>query len=238
MSRTQNLGLPLIAPSQAQKHVTVNEALVRIDAVSQLAVEASDGVAPPGEALEGRAYLVSGDPIGDWSGQGGKVAVKSNGGWVFIEPQAGWSAWDKGRSQLLQYDGSEWIGDAVAISPGGAATRHQVLEIDHAIGLGATSVATGAIPANSLVLGVTGRVLEAIEGPGVYTWRLGVAGSENRYGSGLGSAAGSFVHGLTSSPLAYYSDTDLVFSAEQGSFSGGTVRLSLHVVVLGLPRAA
>ena len=36
MARTAQLDLPLVAPSQAQKHVTVNEALARLDAVAQL----------------------------------------------------------------------------------------------------------------------------------------------------------------------------------------------------------
>ncbi len=33
MTDTTRLGLPLLAPAQAQKHVTVNEALGRLDAV-------------------------------------------------------------------------------------------------------------------------------------------------------------------------------------------------------------
>ena len=32
MTDTSQLGLPLLEPAQAQKHVTVNEALVRLDA--------------------------------------------------------------------------------------------------------------------------------------------------------------------------------------------------------------
>lgn len=38
MSVTQRLQLPYIAASQAQKHVTHNEALVLLDALVQLAV--------------------------------------------------------------------------------------------------------------------------------------------------------------------------------------------------------
>lgn len=41
MARTTQLGLPLVLPSQAQKHVTVNEALVRIDAATQLSVRSA-----------------------------------------------------------------------------------------------------------------------------------------------------------------------------------------------------
>ena len=36
MADTTNLTLPLLAASQAQKHVTVNEALTRLDGMVQL----------------------------------------------------------------------------------------------------------------------------------------------------------------------------------------------------------
>ena len=37
MAKTAQLDLPLVMPAQAQKHVTVNEALARLDAAAQLA---------------------------------------------------------------------------------------------------------------------------------------------------------------------------------------------------------
>jgi hypothetical protein len=46
MSSTTNLSLPYLASGQAQKHVTVNESLQRLDALVQLAV-ASDRTAQP-----------------------------------------------------------------------------------------------------------------------------------------------------------------------------------------------
>ena len=41
------LSLPYILPSQAQKHVTHNEALRLLDVMVQLAVEAFDAQVPP-----------------------------------------------------------------------------------------------------------------------------------------------------------------------------------------------
>ncbi len=41
------LGLPYLQPSQAQKHVTHNEALQVLDVVTQLVVEAFDADTPP-----------------------------------------------------------------------------------------------------------------------------------------------------------------------------------------------
>ena len=42
-----NLVLPYLMPSQAQKHVTHNEALQLLDAVVQLTVEAFGATTPP-----------------------------------------------------------------------------------------------------------------------------------------------------------------------------------------------
>lgn len=49
------LKLPLIAPSQALKHVTHNEALLRLDAITQLSVEALGVTTPPNPPLRGPA---------------------------------------------------------------------------------------------------------------------------------------------------------------------------------------
>jgi hypothetical protein len=47
MDRSPNLDMPFILPSQAQKHVTHNEALWSLDALIQLAVLDHDLTAPP-----------------------------------------------------------------------------------------------------------------------------------------------------------------------------------------------
>ena len=85
-------------PAQAQKHVTVNEALARLDAVAQLRVVSSERRRrrrPP--AADGASYLVPAGATGDWAGPGGEIAVWSNGGWVYLAPKAGWRAWDESR---------------------------------------------------------------------------------------------------------------------------------------------
>ena len=57
MTETPTLRLPLIAPGQAQKHVTVNEALARIDALCQLTLRSITG-GEPQTPEEGAAYGV------------------------------------------------------------------------------------------------------------------------------------------------------------------------------------
>lgn len=238
MSKTAQLGLPLVLPAQAQKHVTVNEALSRLDAVAQLRVVSSALDTPPVAAEDGASYLVPAGASGDWAGMAGQIAVRSNGGWVFLTPRAGWRAWDEGRSGSLAFDGTDWVADAIVTSPHGAGTAFRIIEFDHTLVAGATNTTAAAIPSHSQVIGVTGRVLVALSGAGVTGWKVGVAGSDNRYGSGLGLAANSYVLGLSGSPVTYYAPTPLVLTSEGGAFASGSVRLAIHVLSLEPPRAA
>lgn len=190
MAKTVNLGLPLISPSQAQKHVTVNEALSRLDTVTQLRVVSSTLAVPPADAGAGASYLVPSNASG-MGGKGGQIAARSNGGWVFLEPVAGWRVWHIGDATSLVYDGKVWIAGAMAVSRSGASTVAEILEFDHTVVVGATSSIANAIPRNTQVIGVTGCVLSTIRGTGVTGWKVGVAGAVSRFGTGLGLAAGT-----------------------------------------------
>ena len=219
MADTTNLSLPLVAAAQAQKHITVNEALVRLDGLAQLRLLSRSMAIPP-LAADGDAYGV---PVGGqngWTGRDGEVAVFSNGGWVFATPKTGWRAWIVDEAIPAMFDGLDWVGGAVSASPSGAVSRFQSVELVHSLTSGAVSTTSAFIPANSLVFGVTGRVTSAITGS-LSTFELGVSGSSNRYGSGLGIGAGSYAQGLTGSPLAYYGATSLELTATGGTFDGG-----------------
>lgn len=234
MYRTTQLGLPLLMPSQSQKHVTVNEALARLDAIAQLRVASFSLAAPPTDPAPGESYVVPEDADGDWIGRSGEVATFVNGGWSYSQPRAGWRAWSEAEGTYRLFDGVEWQRDALTFSPGGAVTRLAIAEFDHELVSGVENLTGAHIPANALVLGVTGRVIEEIGG--TTSWRLGVSGSNDRYGTGLGVAKGSYARGLTSSPLVYYEEAGLLLTAEGGTFTSGRVRLAIHMIELGLPR--
>ena len=102
---TANLEMPYILPSQAQKHVTHNEALQRLDAVTQLTITASVA-APPATPAEGDCYLVAASPTGAFAGKSGKLAFRQDGSWIFITPKRGWRAWFIADSSLKIHDGS------------------------------------------------------------------------------------------------------------------------------------
>ncbi|MEM7720057.1 MAG: DUF2793 domain-containing protein, partial [Pseudomonadota bacterium] len=182
---------------------------------------------------DGETHAIGVGATGLWAGEDGKLAVFANGGWVFVTPQAGWQAWFAGGR--VQFDGVAWIAGTGAVSASGAGLIHRTIEVDHAIASGASSAVTAFVPANTVVYGVTGRVLSDLGG--ATSFQLGVSASIDRYGSGINTSTGAWLRGLTGSPLTYYSDTDLVLTAEGGSFDGsGTVRLALHVAELTLPR--
>jgi hypothetical protein len=106
---TPHLGLPLIAASQAQKHVTHNEALGLLDTLVQLACLDKDLTAPPPSPSEGDRYLVvAADPGGAWTGLGGQVVRYADGVWTGATPRAGWLAYLLDEADLYVFDGAAW----------------------------------------------------------------------------------------------------------------------------------
>ncbi|ADE83936.1 DUF2793 domain-containing protein [Rhodobacter capsulatus] len=106
--QTPLLGLPLILPSQAQKHVTHNEALSLLDAIVQLAVLDRVRTAPPASPQTGDRHIVAPGGAAAWTGQDGAVALWTGSGWLFAQPQPGWTARDLSDGALLIFDGSLW----------------------------------------------------------------------------------------------------------------------------------
>ncbi len=107
-NQSARLTLPFILPSQAQKHVTHNEALERLDAVVQLSVAGFDAVTPPALASEGDLYQLGAGATGAWAGNDSALAYHSNGGWLFVAPQEGWRAWDLAANTLRILVGGAW----------------------------------------------------------------------------------------------------------------------------------
>lgn len=108
MEQTPNLLLPYIMPSQAQKHVTHNEAIRTLDALVHLAVLDRGLTAPPASAQDGDRYIVPEGSTEEWSDRDGMIAAWQDGGWRFLEPRTGWVAWVNDEALLLVFDGTGW----------------------------------------------------------------------------------------------------------------------------------
>ena len=113
------LELPYIMPSQAQKHVTHNEALLRLDTLVQLVLEETDANTPPALPLAGQVWAIGGAPSGDWAAQTGRLAQWMEPGWAFITPKEGWCGWDRANAVLKVFDGSSWVpSESIQNQPG------------------------------------------------------------------------------------------------------------------------
>lgn len=103
-----NLVLPYLMPSQAQKHVTHNEALQRLDLFVQLTVEAFGANLPPASPADGQVWALGPSPSGAWAGQGRKLAARIDGAWSFLDPLEGWRAWGRTEAELRIWRGTDW----------------------------------------------------------------------------------------------------------------------------------
>ncbi len=107
--RSVILNLPLIQPSQAQKHVTHNEALVQLDALVQLSVESRSRDVPPPDPLPGARYVVGPGAGEIWAGHADAVAVWDGTAWRYHVPRTGWQAWIRDEAIMAVYDGNGWV---------------------------------------------------------------------------------------------------------------------------------
>nr|WP_174825505.1 MULTISPECIES: DUF2793 domain-containing protein [unclassified Ruegeria] len=103
------LNLPFLQPSQAQKHVTHNEALRQLDLIVQLTVRSTHTDTPPVVPEQGEVYAVGSSPTGDWVGHSGDLAAWLDNAWHFVAPSPGWRAWDETAGDLRFWDGTAWV---------------------------------------------------------------------------------------------------------------------------------
>ncbi|RUQ78543.1 DUF2793 domain-containing protein, partial [Brucella abortus] len=138
---TPNFSIPELAAAQAQKHVTVNQALRVVDTAMNLTVIRRDFTDPPVSPAAGAKYIPAATAGGAWTGRENEVAAFVNGQWVFFQPQEGWRCYDQTLNQLLVFDGSSWAPlDAVS---SGSLADGSVLEL---------GVNTGADSTNRLAV--------------------------------------------------------------------------------------
>ncbi len=107
MPLSANLGMPFVEAGQAQKHVTLNEALRILDASIHLSVVAVSSSAPSSPE-EGERHIVAAGSDGAFSGQTHAIATFEDGAWRFLAPRTGWRAWVEVEDILYVFDGDTW----------------------------------------------------------------------------------------------------------------------------------
>lgn len=233
MTDTPRLSLPAIEAAQAQKHVTHNEALVLLDALTQLTVESRTLTAPPGSPAEGACYIPAAGATGVWSGWVGQIAVYS-GGWFRIVPLAGLKAWVRAERLTVTYEDGVWR-DGIALTAHGGRVTLRAKEEE--LTLTGAYVETGDaafIPDRALVLGVSSRTTLAVTGATSYA--VGIAEDATKFGNLLGIALNSTNVGVIG-PAGFYADTKVRVTANGGNFTAGKVRLVVYFLEMSAPSA-
>lgn len=110
MPQSTRLGLPYLAAAQAQKHVTVNESLLRLDAVVQLSAKSATTAAQPGSPSDGDVYLLpSGKTGAAWGAMAdGAIAYYRDGVWEQLTPHIGWRCYVENEAALYARNASAW----------------------------------------------------------------------------------------------------------------------------------
>lgn len=134
------LDLPYLQAGQMQKHVTLNEALTRLDALVQCAVASRAISEQPAAPDDGALYILPDGATGaDWSAMTpGALARFEAGGWTAIMPPPGLRAFVADEQRLVVFGEDGWI------EVGGSPDRLDDLQ---GLGVGTASDETNAFAA-------------------------------------------------------------------------------------------
>jgi len=236
MTRSANLAIPYLAPAQAQKHVTVNEALRKLDAIVQLSVVSATTTAQPASPADGAVYILPAGKTGAaWAAMAvGSLAYFRDGAWEEIIPKLGWRAFDHERGRMLTFLGAGTWTSLEISTPFGSGLGLAILEEELTLS-GASAIASVAvIPNRAIVLAVSCRTTAQITGAASYD--CGIAGEQSKFGGSLGVAVGSTNIGVVG-PQAFYSPTPIQLTANGAPFVGGRVRVAVQYIAFAAPAA-
>lgn len=104
------LALPYLAAGQMQKHVTLNTALTRLDALLQTAAVSRTTTVQPGAPADGDLYILPADAEGvAWAGRGkGSLMRFEAGGWAAVPTPIGLIAVVRDEAVVVVRDQGGW----------------------------------------------------------------------------------------------------------------------------------
>jgi hypothetical protein len=224
MTTTSHLGVTLLEQAQAQKEVTVNEALSRIDAILNTGAISKAVSTPPGLPAAGAVYIVGTSPTGAWSGKANQVAYFDQI-WRFVVPNEGMSLWVNDEDLFYSYNGTNWV--APSASGTGTVTSVSVTTANGVSGSVANATTT---PAITLTLGAITPSSVAATGAvsgsnlsGTNTGDQTITLTGNVTGSGTGSFATTIANSaVTNAMLAGSIDLTTKVTGALPIANGGT----------------
>ena len=205
---TTHLLLPYILASQAQKHVTHNEALRLLDAMVQLSVLDRDLAAPPASPADGDRHIVASGATGLWAGWDLNVAFWIDGTWMRLVPRSGWLAWIADEAAFVVWNGSAWVQVGGA---GGTSFAASAFEIhDDAdptkiaqfqlSGIGTGTTRTFTLPNTSSELAILAGS-QTFTGDKTFSGALTMSGATATIGTATGTATYGLGTGATTTGL-------------------------------------
>ena len=109
MTAVPNLGFDFLDEGGTGLELEANDALLLLDAAAG-GFEFIDFElnTPPGSPSVGDTYVIGTTPTGDWSGQAGNIAVRSNTSWIIIAPYTGAMGWIRDENLWVAYAETAW----------------------------------------------------------------------------------------------------------------------------------
>jgi hypothetical protein len=251
MSHTHKLKLPFMHSSQAQKEITHNEALNLLDVLVQTVVQNIEQNEPPKAAELGELYIIGSTPKGEFSGHEHEIAQKQEQGWRFIPPFKWMSAILDADGSSYTFNGKIWqpaslmqplvqptkqlVSAPAAQVPNDYLIKGENGEYLKVINLQEELEPKGAftdtkikIPHHSIVLAVNIRVIKPLQGATAFS--VGTDEEKGRYGSGLSASQDTTNVGLTNHPMTYWYDKSIRITADNGSFTGGLISVTVQLL--------
>ena len=102
------LNLPYIQPSQAQKHVTHNEAIRQLDNLIQMSALSDVIQTPPEINTEADCYIIPANATDGWSDRETQLAIFETHDWLYLTPKAGWLVYVASSQTLKVFNGTSW----------------------------------------------------------------------------------------------------------------------------------
>ena len=110
--------LPYLVVAQAQKEITHNEALARIDALLHPVVADRLAIPPsPSLAQAGTCWLIDVGGTGEWENRANQIAVWVGGSWRFLTPVDGMRVRNVATGSDLVWTGTQWKVPPVMAAP-------------------------------------------------------------------------------------------------------------------------
>ncbi len=113
---TARFALPLLQVGQAQKEVTHNEAVHRLDRFLHLVVSSRTIAAPPSSPTPDALWIVAAGASDAWEGHDDELAAWTGEHWSFQTPPEGTICWIADETIVAVYGDGAWQADFLPVA--------------------------------------------------------------------------------------------------------------------------